>query len=142
MQEQCEDCSHPSRAPLVSGAMMPGVGYAWKGVGAGALSKEEGATEAKSTSQMGQPGGPAPRSWRGGLLGPGVGGGCPRSLPSHVGWSHLGRAELIAANERTGGLSGKVNRITHLPGTGALLRGPSPRATGYGREGGAGGELR
>lgn len=37
----------------------------------------------------------------------------------HVGWSSSSRARLTGVNERTGGLLEKVNRITHLPGTGA-----------------------
>lgn len=54
--------------------------------------------------------------------------GCGVSTASsgHVGWSCSGRARLIGENERTEGLSGKVNKITPPPGTGALLRGPSP----------------
>lgn len=86
------------------------------------LSKEEEAVEAKSRSQMGQSGGPASGSWWEVTAGT-WGRGCSQSPPSHVGWSCSGKAGLIGANERTGGLSGKVNRITHLPGTGALLRG-------------------
>ena len=53
MQEH-QDYGHASRAASVAGAMMPR---------AGVLSKEEGAAGAKSRSQMGQPGGPASRSW-------------------------------------------------------------------------------
>lgn len=45
-----------------------------------------------------------------------LGEGCTQPASGHVGCSCSGRARLIEANEGTGGHSGKVNRMTHLPG--------------------------
>lgn len=73
----------------------------------------------------------------------------PTASSGHVGWGCSGGAGLIGENEQTEGLSGKVNKITPPPGTGALLRGPvtpwgpqprrRPEGRGRGGPGGAGG---
>lgn len=96
---------------------------AWEGqcggAGEGVLQRREGPLEPKAHTDQA-----SPVSLFRGAGGCPWGRGCPQSPPGHVGWSRSGGAGLIGANERTGGLSGKVNRITRLPSSGALLRGP------------------
>lgn len=80
---------------------------------------------ARSRSQTGQPGVPAPGAARPCWA---LGEGCPQPLRPRG----LGLLRLIGANERTGGLSGKVNRITNRqalgPSWGGLHPQPPPPA--------------